>query len=59
MERKLSTFALMLLACSAAAQAIYKRPHNQMLDQAKAHLVAEDYAEAARLYKKLLPVYTA
>lgn len=59
MERKLSTFALMLLACSAAAQATYKRPHNQMLDQAKAHLVAEDYAEAARLYKKLLPVDTA
>jgi len=59
MERNLSTFAMLLIATAVSAQAGYKRPHNQMLDQAKAHLAAEDFAEAARIYKKLLPVDTA
>lgn len=65
MERNLSTAAVLfavLALCmpqAALAQAGYKRPHNQMLDQAKAHLAAEEYAEAARIYKKLLPVDTA
>lgn len=59
MERKLSTLVALLIVFAAAAQSGYKRPHNQMLDQAKAHLIAEDYAEAAKLYKKLLPVDTS
>jgi hypothetical protein len=56
MERKLSTLIAFMFAAGAFAQAGYKRPHNQMLDQAKAHLAAEDYAAAAHIYKKLLPV---
>ncbi|HRD51908.1 MAG TPA: hypothetical protein PKY96_04595 [Flavobacteriales bacterium] len=59
MERKLSTFVALLTVFAAGAQTGYKRPHNQMLDQAKAHFIAEDYAEAAKLYKKLLPVDTS
>ncbi|MFN3875633.1 MAG: hypothetical protein ACK4L7_06945, partial [Flavobacteriales bacterium] len=47
-----------LLPSQADAQAGYKRPHNQMLDQAKALLAAEDYAAAAHIYKKLLPIDT-
>lgn len=59
MERKLSTLAVLLLTVAAHAQLGYKRPHNQMLDQAKAHLAAGDYDDAARIYKRLLPVDTA
>ncbi len=58
MERKLSTLATLLIGTALVAQVNYKRPHNQLLDQAKAHLLAEDYAEAAKLYKRLLPVDT-
>lgn len=59
MERNLSAITALLLATGLCAQAGYKRPHNQMLDQAKAYLAAEEYAEAARIYKRLLPVDTA
>lgn len=59
MERKLSTLAFVLLTTALSAQMGYKRPHNQMLDQAKAHLTAGDYDQAARIYKRLLPVDTA
>lgn len=59
MERKLSTLTLVVLTTALAAQVDYKRPHNQMLDQAKAMLAAEEYADAAKIYKRLLPVDTA
>ncbi|HRH38532.1 MAG TPA: tetratricopeptide repeat protein, partial [Flavobacteriales bacterium] len=59
MERKLSALTLMLVAAALHAQVNYKRPHNQLLDQAKAELSAENYADAAKLYKRLLPVDTA
>lgn len=59
MERKLFTLALALLTSALSAQLGYRRPHNQMLDQAKAHLAAGDYEEASRIYKRLLPVDTA
>jgi WD40-like Beta Propeller Repeat/Tetratricopeptide repeat len=59
MERKLSSLAAFFICTAVVAQVNYKRPHNQLLDQAKAHLAAEDYAEAAKLYKRLLPVDTA
>ena len=63
MERKLSTLTSLFIATAffsptAEAQVNYKRPHNQMLDQAKLFLAAEDYAEAAKIYKRLLPVDT-
>ena len=54
--------SLILLCLSgalvAAAQPNYKRPHNQMLDQAKAHLANEDFEQAWKIYKRLLPVDT-
>ncbi len=59
MERRLLTLAPLLFATALHAQLGYKRPHNQMLDQAKAHLAAGDYEDAARIYKRLLPVDTA
>jgi len=58
MERKLITFLLVATLGSSAQAQNYKRPHNQLLDQAKAMLTAEDYQEAAKLYKRLLPVDT-
>lgn len=59
MQRNTSTLIALLLATCVSAQSQYKRPHNQMLDEAKALLLAEDYAEAAKIYKRLLPVDTA
>ncbi len=59
MERKLSTLSALLIGTALVAQVNYKRPHNQLLDQAKAHLAAEDFAEAAKMYKRLLPVDTS
>lgn len=56
--RILSTTTFLLAGTFLFAQGNYKRPHNQLLDQAKAHLAAEDYAEAAKLYKRLIPVDT-
>lgn len=47
-------FSVGTLACFG--QVNYKRPHNQMLDQAKALLAAGDHAEALKIYKRLLPV---
>jgi hypothetical protein len=58
MERTLSTLLLVALLGSSAQAQNYKRPHNQLLDQAKAMLAAEDYQEAAKLYKRLMPVDT-
>lgn len=51
---------LVLLAVSSVVQAQqnYKRLHNQMLDQAKVLFANEDYEDAARIYKRLLPVDT-
>ena len=48
-----------LVSFEASAQANFKRPHNQLLDQAKIHLANEDYADAAKIYKRLLPVDTS
>jgi len=59
MQRKTTTLTALLLTAFVSAQSQYKRPHNQMLDQAKAHFAAEDYADAAKIYKRLLPVDTA
>ena len=38
------------------AQKGYKKVHYQMLDEAKMLLASEDHEEAAKLYKRLLPV---
>ncbi len=38
------------------AQHGYKKLHFQMLDQAKSLLANEEYVEAAKVYKRLLPV---
>ena len=48
----------LLLVTGAAAQKNYKRSHLQMLDQARVLLAAEDYEQAAKLYKRLAPVDT-
>lgn len=50
------TIVLLLAATSLAAQKNYKRLHNQMLDQAKVLLANEEYKEALKLYKRLVPV---
>lgn len=56
----LRTFLLSLpIACVAlpvVAQKNYKRVHNQMLDQAKVLYANEEYEQAARIYKRLLPL---
>lgn len=59
MERNLSALTALLIGTALSAQVQYKRPHNQMLDQAKLFLANEEYAEAAKIYKRLLPVDTA
>ena len=59
MQRTINSILFLFIGSALVAQVNYKRPHNQLLDQAKAHLAAEDYAEAAKLYKRLLPVDTA
>lgn len=55
---------LFILCClalpdRASAQKHYKRAHNNMLDEAKALMANEQYVNAARIYKKLLPVDTS
>lgn len=59
MQHMITALAFVMAAGAAAAQVRYKRPHNQLLDQAKASLAAGDYEAAARIYKRLLPVDTA
>lgn len=54
--RRSLTILLLLAATSLAAQKNYKRLHNQMLDQAKLLLANGEYKEAAKLYKRLVPV---
>lgn len=56
MERFLLPFLFTASTALCFGQANYKRPHNQMLDQAKAHLASGDHAEALKIYKRLLPV---
>jgi len=54
-----TTTTLMLLAATGAfAQKGYKGHHNQMLDQAKVLLANEEYEQAAKLYKRLVPLDT-
>lgn len=59
MQRSLLTLCLTLAATGAMAQKNYKRVHDQMLDQAKLLLFNEEYAEAAKIYKRLVPVDSA
>jgi len=56
MQRYYTTAIILLICSSAMAQQGYKKVHYQMLDQAKTMLADEDYEEAAKLYKKLIPV---
>lgn len=56
MQRNYTTALLLLLSTGAFAQQGYKKVHYQMLDQAKTLLANEDYEEAAKVYKRLLPV---
>jgi hypothetical protein len=55
-----TSFSILALSTAllVAGQANYKRPHNQMLDQAKVLLANGDYEEAMKIYKRLLPVDT-
>jgi hypothetical protein len=48
----------LFVVTTADAQKNYKRSHFQMLDQARVLLAAEDYEQAAKLYKRLAPVDT-
>lgn len=60
MLRTLSLLIAMAMATlGLQAQKGYKRMHNQMLDQAKVLFANEEYEQAARIYKRLLPVDTA
>jgi len=58
----LRSFSLLLVLLAGTsvmhAQKNYKRLHNQMLDQAKLLFANEDFEDAARIYKRLLPVDT-
>src|SRR6188768_1731465 len=56
MQRLSTTALLLLVGISVFAQQGYKKIHNQMLDQAKVLLANEDYEEASKIYKRLLPV---
>jgi len=56
MQRFSTSVLLLLVGISAFAQQGYKKIHNQMLDEAKIHLANEDYEEASKIYKRLLPV---
>lgn len=49
---------LLLAPATLAAQTRYTRTHMRMLDEAKLLLAVEDYAEAAKVYKRLEPVDT-
>jgi hypothetical protein len=59
MQRSTTSLLLLLATTSLMAQKGYKRVHSQMLDQAKVLLYQEEYAEAAKIYKRLLTVDTA
>lgn len=62
MVERLSILVLVAVlgtAVPARAQQHYKRAHNTMLDEAKALLANGEYVNAARIYKKLLPVDTS
>jgi hypothetical protein len=56
MERYILPLLFAVASLTSYGQVNYKRPHNQMLDQAKALLAAGDHAEALKIYKRLLPV---
>lgn len=56
MQRYYTSAFLLIIGIQAFGQQGYKKVHNQMLDQAKVHLANEDFEEAAKLYKRLLPV---
>ncbi len=56
MERYILPVLFAAVSLTSSGQVNYKRPHNQMLDQAKALLAAGDHAEALKIYKRLLPV---
>jgi hypothetical protein len=59
MSRYLSLL-IVALVCPFAVQAQknYKRIHNQMLDQAKVLYANGEYQDAARIYKRLIPLDT-
>jgi hypothetical protein len=59
MKHVIPLLCLLLAGLNASAQKNYKRVHNDMLDQAKALLKAEDYEEASKIYRRLVPVDTA
>ncbi len=56
MQRYYTIALLLMIGTGAMAQQGYKKVHYQMLDQAKVLLANEDYEEAAKVYKRLLPV---
>src|SRR6185295_18663627 len=51
--------ALPLMILSASAQNNYTRAHNRMLDEAKGLYEGAQWVDAAKIYKKLLPVDTS
>lgn len=58
-NRTISLCAVVLCATlHASAQQGYKRAHNKMLDDAKVLLAEEHYLEAARIYRRLVPLDT-
>ncbi|MEZ4791604.1 MAG: tetratricopeptide repeat protein [Flavobacteriales bacterium] len=56
MQRHFYSALVLLLSTAAIGQQGYKKIHFQMLDQAKTMLANEEYEEAAKVYKRLLPV---
>ncbi len=56
MKRTLFLLLLLPLVIDATAQRNYKRLHNRMLDEAKLMLGNNEYEEAAKIYKRLIPM---
>lgn len=56
MQRTTTTAVILFLSSWAIGQQGYKKVHYQMLDQAKTLLANEDYEEASKVLKRLLPV---
>lgn len=56
MKTSISLLVGLALSGSVTAQTGYSRQHYRMLDDAKAMLDGQQWEEAAKLYKKLLPV---
>ena len=56
MQRIATLSICILIGLLAQAQQGYKKVHNQLLDQAKVHLANEEYEEAVKVYRRLLPV---